>query len=160
MSIGEEKRGMQGYEEQRKKCELRVVQIQTPTSPQIFYLPLHFPYFPMLPILPIFPMLSYTYIHLIPFKHTYSLIIPFTYISFSFLSNFLCKTPKEKFSVQIFQQDISCQKLLKNHFTFLYKPPDEQLTKSPACDKIVSYLHILSNVTIRRKRVDKQGSMW
>ena len=137
------------------EIELRVVQTHTPTSPQIFYLPLHFPIFPPCSLYFLYTPTYTPYLLSIPTLLLYLLpIFPFP---LPFLSpvkhrrkNFLFRFSSRIYPARNFLRTAKIS--LQNY--------RKQLTKSPACGKIVSYLHILSNVTIRRKRVDKSWIMW
>lgn len=121
--------------------------------------------------------LYFLYLLTIPHKHTPTPVMPFMYIScvphyyyisgilfhISFSSVFLPVSPvlcqRKNFLFRFSSRIYPARNFLRTAKISLQNYR-KQLTKSPACGKIVSYLHILSNVTIRRKRVDKQGIMW
>lgn len=114
------------------------------------------------------PHISYTFLT-IPHKHTPTPVMLMRYIScvphyyyisgilfhISFSSVFLSVSPvfcqRKNFLFRFSSRIHPARNFLRTAKISLQNYR-KQLTKSPACGKIVSYSHILSNVTIRRKK--------
>ena len=181
MSIGEEKRGICRTWDRWEKREREWVEGRLDTDTHLsqnFFTLIHIfptPYTPM----PVHALLYlyHPYLLVIPHKHTPTPVMPFMYIScvphyyyisgmlfhisFSFIPSFLFLWFQQRKNFLFrFSSRIHPARNFWKTAKISLQNYRKQLTNSPACGKIVSHSHILSNVTNRRKRVDKHGKVW